>query len=337
MSERQDMNAAEHARMRSQILAIRAGLLSESESDIVRSHLENCTSCRELERELASEPGGSGQHIPMELLAAWPKASQTLRGLERRSRHISRCDHCRARLEVLGYAQVLTPAGSAEERADALCTLDELNTRDSRHAEPSAPRPSVAHPIRPRRPDWGRWALGGWAVAASIAAILLVLRPGQPRIAAPERRTGEPPHPAEVPYAAPAAAVHLLDLPAAAVLSAAERSPGQRPALATTAASGHVICLLLPAQGLHPSEVAGVDMDLVDSKGSVVWAQSQSVDRFTRPRRLSIDLALAGWRAGRHTLRLTIHPSPSALVHEPDVREFPFEVAPTLSANLPPR
>ena len=128
------------------------------------------------------------------------------------------------------------------------------------------------------------------------------------------------------PPIAAAPGIRLLEIPPVAPLGSIERSTGQRVARATTDSGGRVICLLLPAQGLHPAEVAGVRMDLLDSGGRVIWAQSQPVDSFQHPRQLFLDLGSACWKAERYTLRLTIHPSPSALVHEPEVREFPFEV-----------
>src|SRR5262249_37302541 len=53
----------------------------------------------------APPAGAAGRHVAASLVARWPRAQQSLRGLERTlvRRHLERCAECRQDLEALGF------------------------------------------------------------------------------------------------------------------------------------------------------------------------------------------------------------------------------------------
>src|SRR6516164_11000679 len=69
-------------------------------------HLAVCAVCRAAADAYAEPPAGAaGTHVPASLIAAWPRAQQGLRGLERTlvRRHLERCAECRQDLQALGF------------------------------------------------------------------------------------------------------------------------------------------------------------------------------------------------------------------------------------------
>src|SRR5690242_19547764 len=97
---------AVHTWFRQRIESHLTGLLDEREEARFREHLASCEPCR---KRLASvleddDPAATANgHLPASLIAAWPRASRDLRGIERSLAiaHLQRCAECRDELERL--------------------------------------------------------------------------------------------------------------------------------------------------------------------------------------------------------------------------------------------
>ena len=163
------------------------GLLSPDDEALVRDHLLACDACRDAagsaRPESGWDPEGAG-HIPDALLARWPQASASLRGLERFlvRRHLETCPECRQGLEILGFEPVLAEVEGMEYRGSlptgeptVEAGADDIASIRRSNIIPMSTAPGW-------RRDWARWALGGWAVAATAAASVLVMRVPQPAL-----------------------------------------------------------------------------------------------------------------------------------------------------------
>jgi hypothetical protein len=146
----------------------------------VHEHLRECDACRQaLEpREAEAEgPPRSPGHIPSAILARWPQARATLHGLERLlvRRHLEDCAECREELKMLGHEPILEVVEGLEFRGTL--PVDE-GGKQAASGGPKQPHAFqlVESEVRRERTDWARWALGGWAAAATAATFLLVMR-----------------------------------------------------------------------------------------------------------------------------------------------------------------
>ncbi len=194
-----------HGWTRRRLGAWRAGLLEAHESERVEAHLADCADCRALAGAFAAEPDAdAGEHVAASLIAEWPRARETLRGLERAlvRRHLERCAACRQDLESLGheprleYVPALEPARIGESPAagpapadtpSPLATPGEAGMGGSFLRPRRTVRAEVARVVRfepaAGRPAWRDRALIAWASVASAAAVLLLfvdLRPSGP-------------------------------------------------------------------------------------------------------------------------------------------------------------
>lgn len=158
--------------------ARRAGLLSDDEERRMAEHLASCEVCGpawQVELAPAEDdptPWRTDTHIPAGVLATWPRASRSLRGLERTMirEHLNRCETCRQDLELLGYSPSLDIVPALEwTKADV--------PAPERVRSEQPPNVIQVFKLAPRKRDWTRWAFGGWAAIASAAALLLIVNP----------------------------------------------------------------------------------------------------------------------------------------------------------------
>lgn len=316
----------DHAPTRRLLLPYLAGVLDDARAAEVRTHLEACAGCRTVADETAADreagPEDSG-HLPEEMIARWPLAARTLRGLERAMvrRHVERCASCRDELLALGHAPAL-PVVPDLEPADAPYGAGVA-------AAPAPPPAVVPRPAPARRPSRAAaWALGGWAGLATAAAVALAVNPGllgrgpgrPPAAPAPAL----PAMPAPSPPAAPEAVVRDLSPPIEL------RFPARGAAVPAPAgsadASGRVVVVALPAQAFEPDEASRVTLEVLGPDGRRILSRVEDPASFATRRTLLLDAGGAGWAPGSHVLLLRIEPGPAALVREPETREFRFEV-----------
>lgn len=143
---------AEHAWVRRHLVASVAGLLTDADEQRLQAHLADCGDCAAAWREQAESlnvDGAQDRHLAPAMIARWPAASASLRGLERDAvrLHLERCADCRADLEAMGHRPELAAA--------------------------------MARMSRPRR-SFGAgfgWGAGVTALAAALAGLLLMRAP----------------------------------------------------------------------------------------------------------------------------------------------------------------
>lgn len=177
----------QHSWFRRQFVAFRAGLLEEAQEERFQTHLSKCDECRKawdayLEGEYRDET--RVRHIPSAMVARWGIAGATLRGLERAMvrQHLEHCSQCRQDLEVLGFDPVLPYVPELEPQSQMRDAVREETPARGEAAitqELEPPAGPVIRIIRQERPGglaaWWSWAFGGWAVAATAAALVLFL------------------------------------------------------------------------------------------------------------------------------------------------------------------
>jgi anti-sigma factor RsiW len=180
----------DHAWVRGRALAYRSGLLDPADAGSFEAHLESCEECRTLLEQLDethAEGFATGAHIAAGMKTRWNVARAELRGFERAmvARHLARCADCRADLERLGFEARLDEAMLTDPETGEVLDLSFAGkpaSQEGASAVTGAVRPLVEAGRRTvqRGFDWIRVALGGWALAASAAAVLLVMRPALP-------------------------------------------------------------------------------------------------------------------------------------------------------------
>jgi hypothetical protein len=152
------------------------GLLDDAEEVRFLGHARECPDCDEAMKVFARdnrEELRSAGHVPARMLARWDRARTRLRGLARRAvrAHLESCEACRQDLTLLGHTPALEVIPELESDDDAMAP------RAVRLAEGTATRPAARPPRR-----WVPWALGGWATAATAAAIVLAVVPRGPTV-----------------------------------------------------------------------------------------------------------------------------------------------------------
>lgn len=159
--------ASDRTWFRKRILAWRTGFLVDTAEEerflIMLTTDPECRQQAEMFRDQRSDEARADGHIPSSIVARWNEARVSLKGLERVlvARHLRDCSDCREELSLLGFEPIMKQvSASAPPPLDA-----------------PSPRPFMAAPLAP---SWLRWALGGWAIAASVAALLLFLLDGGP-------------------------------------------------------------------------------------------------------------------------------------------------------------
>ncbi|MBK6734061.1 MAG: zf-HC2 domain-containing protein [bacterium] len=157
-SSTQDPHRWAHQRF----LPLKYDLLDPREAAEVQNHLDSCPPCaRDYAVESAARtPPEERGHIPARILANWRAAGDHLRGVERQmvAQHLDHCADCRNVLAILGQDPVLAPLAQRSPESPA--------------AHVSARRALTG----PRRGLRFNWLLAGttvWAVAATLAAVLL--------------------------------------------------------------------------------------------------------------------------------------------------------------------
>lgn len=171
---------SEHKWACGQFAAYAAGLLEGSNADRFEQHAAHCEECREQLSAVVDPEANRGRHIPDSLIASWPRAQASLRGLQREivRRHLSTCGECGTILRHMGYSPQLEHLSELEPSSEMLLMLAGAKLDDS-EPEP-APRPvmRVVKPAWSRRERWlGVW--GGLATAAAaVLVVAIVERPG---------------------------------------------------------------------------------------------------------------------------------------------------------------
>lgn len=165
-----------------------SGLLSPEESERFHQLAGSDSACGELLAAFTEDPVDPSElgHIPASVLAVWPRATKTLRGLERDAirTHLERCSDCREDLTVLGFEPVLEADPGDVARADNVVRLE-------------GRRPSPMRRVRLAAAGFGL------AAAASLALVLwgpaltsrgvAEIASGHPMVTAPQMlRSAEP-------------------------------------------------------------------------------------------------------------------------------------------------
>jgi hypothetical protein len=311
-------SADPHAWARAALLRRRVGLLSEVEESRLSEHLRGCEACATLEPREPSPGLDAGRHLPAGLVAQWPSARATLRGLERAlvRGHLERCASCRQDLELLGHTPMLDVVPELESPV-----LDRLAET------PLAPPPIPSHVIRVVREGdavrgrrlWNR-ALVAWAsvatAAAAIAIVALVRRPvleGVPfsmsaSLAATDTHGGP--------------SVHLAPRP-----RSLSRGRGPRDGKITVIpVMGPVPRLALAVQPLNLPDSSWVQVSLVRGDRDTMLTVLHRQWEFMPKRMLVIDGGDSPLEPGRYALVLSPKGGAEALAPQPS--RYLFELRP---------
>ncbi len=188
------MNAADlsHETFRHRMLAFSLGWLEEPQEEIFRQHRDSCSSCRQEWDDYNQNEHETGKrHLPAAMIARWPRATESLRGIERRAvaKHLARCDNCRDDLMTMGHEPSLSYEGTPQSKQGP-----ELGVR---HQETVEIKQGTSWSARIA--DWMGGGFVGAAVAASL--VFLVVRAPGPGTDGPTVNDG--PTGSVVPWVAP--------------------------------------------------------------------------------------------------------------------------------------
>jgi len=292
-----------HLWVRRRLLAWRAGMLDGAEAGRIEAHLADCAECRATADALApASAGDAGTHLAASLVAAWPRAQQSLRGLERAlvRHHLERCAECRQDLESLGYEPrlELVPALEAAEPVTA-----------------SAPAPAVAA-ARPtivriesaaRRAAWRDRAVLAWASLATAAAVLLLVANVRSRWfeagSAPLLVPGAPVWARGALPNGPFSGLSLRIAPQPRSLSGPAKGGGEAK-LNVIPVVGPLSSLALGFKPLNVPDTSLVTVSLLDAGGDTLYAVSYRQWEFRPKRFLVIDRNEAPLTPGSYALVL---------------------------------
>jgi len=311
-----------HGWFRRRLPVYLAGLMPEDEEQRFLEHRDGCEPCRRAFDEFTASdelaPTGDGSHIPAAMLAQWPEASRELVGLERamvRS-HLERCAACRRDLELIGQTPELkvVPGLEADLRAAGWKSWFSGGPwSGAARVDDSEPEPT--NPARqPRRRRWVPWALGGWAAAATAAAVLLVLSP-LPRTGVPS----EPSSPAAVAIPPSGSRLVLEASPAAPTLQGATRGVTANATAILVGREAHFVRFALPE--LYLPDTATVDLTVVGPDGTSLAALRCLSSELNPPHALLLGHPDANLASGTYRLAIT---APFPARH--DVAAFEFRL-----------
>ena len=298
-----------HHWVRHRLAAWRASVLDDAEAARVAEHLAVCAECRAAADAWAEPPAGAaGMHVPASLIAAWPRAQQTLRGLERTlvRRHIERCAECRQDLEALGFEPRVEFVAAWESEA----SLDPVAPAP-RAGEKPAPAHGSARIIRIEtagsRDRLRDRALIAWASFASAAAVLLLVANLAGRVTEgggkPLFVPGAPVWTRDMLAQGPFSGLSLRIEPPPRSLSGPAKGAGLGK-LNVIPVVGPLSSLALGFKPLNVPDSSLVTVSLLDAGGDTLYAVSYRQWEFRPKRFLVIDRAQAPLTPGEYALVL---------------------------------
>jgi hypothetical protein len=297
-----------HQWVRHRLAAWRASVLDDAETARVAEHLAACAECRAAADAYAEPtPGAAGMHVPASLIAAWPRAQQALRGLERTlvRRHLERCAECRQDLQALGFEPRLEFVAAWESEA----SLEPVSA--PRLAPASAPAPGGARIVRietaSSRASMRDRALIAWASVASAAAVLLLVANLGGRVteggSKPLFVPGAPVWTRDMLAQGPFSGLSLRIEPPVRSLSGPAKGAGEGK-LNVIPVVGPLSSLALGFKPLNVPDTSLVTVSLLDVRGDTLYAVSYRQWEFRPKRFLVIDRAQAPFTPGEYALVL---------------------------------
>lgn len=298
-----------HNWVRRRLVAWRASVLEDAEAARVAEHLAACPECRAAADAYAEPPAGAaGTHVPASLIAAWPRAQQELRGLERTlvRRHIERCAECRQDLEALGFEPRLEFVAAWESEASLEPVAPPVRT-----VEASAASPGTARVVRietaSARARMRDRALIAWASVASAAAVLLLVANLRGRVteggSKPLFVPGAPVWTRDMLAQGPFSGLSLRIEPPVRSLSGPAKGAGEGK-LNVIPVVGPLSSLALGFKPLNVPDTSLVTVSLLDAGGDTLYAVSYRQWEFRPKRFLVIDRAQAPFTPGEYALVL---------------------------------
>ena len=298
-----------HHWVRHRLAAWRASVLDDAEAARVAEHLAACADCRAAADAYAAPPAGeAGTHVPASLIAAWPRAQHTLRGLERTlvRRHLERCAECRQDLESLGFDPRLEFVAAWE--SDASLASVALGSRAGQSPPPAQGAARVIRietaPARARLRDR---ALIAWASVASAAAVLLLVANLRGRVteggSKPLFVPGAPVWTRDMLAQGPFSGLSLRIEPPPRSLSGLAKGGGAGK-LNVIPVVGPLSTLALGFKPLNVPDTSLVMVSLLDARGDTLYAVSYRQWEFRPKRFLVIDRAQAPLTPGEYALVL---------------------------------
>jgi hypothetical protein len=298
-----------HYWVRHRLAAWRSSVLDDAEAARVAEHLASCADCRAAADAYAEPPAGeAGTHVPASLVAVWPRAQQTLRGLERTlvRRHLERCAACRQDLETLGFEPRLefVPAWESEASLESMAS-------PPRGDPPPAPAPGAHRIVRietaSARARLRDRALIAWASVASAAAVLLLVANLRGRVteggSKPLFVPGAPVWTREMLAKGPFSGLSLRIEPPPRSLSGPAKGAGGGK-LNVISVVGPLTSLALGFKPLNVPDTSLVTVSLLDAGGDTLYAVSYRQWEFRPKRFLVIDRARAPLTPGEYALVL---------------------------------
>jgi len=309
-----------HRWCRLRMPALRLGLLEDADEARLQDHLASCASCRDAYAVVTLErtPGDArGEHIPADLIAGWPRAAATIRGIERAAvRHHLGHEPKLERIAALEPLDDLAPAAPlAHERSTG------LGAAQGPGAGVAPTERTIRVLVRPAK-TWRKpiqWAIGGWAVAASAAALILVVRPvtvppgSEPSRSSPASSAGvgssSPPAAGPASIGAPgtpSGSESQLLLAAVPEVSLALRGGDGVDSIAGTRIAPDTRVLLLPTMTEALADLTAttrVRVELIAPSGHVLLRETISLARLRDKRVLVYDVGGSPLESGTYSLR----------------------------------
>ena len=302
-----------HLWVRHRLAAWRASVLDDAETARIDEHLAAGAECRALAEAYAAPPAGAaGTHVPAALIAEWPRAQRTLRGLERAlvRRHLERCAECREDLTTLGFEPRLEFVAEWEAGADAHLPRPAASTTTTVREMPAAPTGGariVRIETASARARLRDRALIAWASVASAAAVLLLVANVRGRMteggSKPLFVPGAPVWTRDVLAKGPFSGLSLRIEPPPRSLSGPAKGDGEAK-LNVIPVVGPLSTLALGFKPLNVPDTSLVTVSLLDSQGDTLYAVSYRQWEFRPKRFLVIDRAQAPLTPGQYALVL---------------------------------
>jgi hypothetical protein len=298
-----------HHWVRRRLAAWRASVLDDAEAARVNEHLAACAECRAAAETYAEPPAGAaGTHVPASLIAAWPRAQQSLRGLERTlvRRHLERCAECRQDLSTLGFEPRLefVAAWESEASLESVAASPHMGQAPASSLEPPRVVRIETAQVRARLRDR---ALIAWASVASAAAVLLLVANLRGRVteggSKPLFVPGAPVWTRDMLAQGPFSGLSLRIEPPVRSLSGPAKGTGLAK-LNVIPVVGPLSSLALGFKPLNVPDTSLVTVSLMDAGGDTLYAVSYRQWEFRPKRFLVIDRARAPLTPGEYALVL---------------------------------